>query len=73
VTSLVVFAHEAGATVVAEGIETAEEAALLASAGVLLGQGYHLGRPLAAALHEQRRPAPGRVPPVRREDDAVRA
>lgn len=37
-----------GFTVVAEGIETALEAAHLKSMGCALGQGYHLGRPVPA-------------------------
>jgi EAL domain-containing protein (putative c-di-GMP-specific phosphodiesterase class I) len=35
-----------GATVIAEGIETAAEAQALIGLGVRFGQGYHLGRPL---------------------------
>jgi EAL domain-containing protein (putative c-di-GMP-specific phosphodiesterase class I) len=45
VHSLVDFGHGSGATVVAEGIETAEDAAVLLGLGVDLGQGWHYGRP----------------------------
>jgi EAL domain-containing protein (putative c-di-GMP-specific phosphodiesterase class I) len=45
VRSLVDFGHGCGAEVVAEGIETAEDAAALASLGVDYGQGWHYGRP----------------------------
>jgi EAL domain-containing protein (putative c-di-GMP-specific phosphodiesterase class I) len=38
--------HELGATVVAEGIETAEQAALVADLGADLGQGWYFGRPV---------------------------
>lgn len=40
VRSLTEFGHEAGAVVVAEGIETAEDAAVLRDAGVDYGQGW---------------------------------
>jgi EAL domain-containing protein (putative c-di-GMP-specific phosphodiesterase class I)/CheY-like chemotaxis protein len=43
--ALVAFAGETGATIVAEGIETAEELATLRDLGVEFGQGYYLGRP----------------------------
>lgn len=43
--SLVTFADEIGAVVVAEGIETEAELATLRSLAVPWGQGYHLGRP----------------------------
>lgn len=45
VASLVEFGHGCGACVVAEGIETAPEAAALRELGVDLGQGWHFGRP----------------------------
>ncbi|SFT91733.1 EAL domain, c-di-GMP-specific phosphodiesterase class I (or its enzymatically inactive variant) [Geodermatophilus amargosae] len=45
VESLVVFGHGCGVTVVAEGIETADEAAHLRDLGVDLGQGWYFGRP----------------------------
>ncbi|MGY1672075.1 EAL domain-containing protein [Geodermatophilus sp. SYSU D00710] len=45
VASLVTFGHGCGVTVVAEGIETAEEADALRGLGVDLGQGWFFGRP----------------------------
>jgi diguanylate cyclase (GGDEF)-like protein len=47
VTALVAFAQQAGATVVAEGIETEAELQSLRGTGVRLGQGFHLGVPMA--------------------------
>jgi EAL domain-containing protein (putative c-di-GMP-specific phosphodiesterase class I)/DNA-binding response OmpR family regulator len=43
--SLVQFARETGATLIAEGIETEAELAALRDLGVTWGQGYHLSRP----------------------------
>jgi EAL domain-containing protein (putative c-di-GMP-specific phosphodiesterase class I) len=43
--SLVAFAGETGALIVAEGIETPAELDVLRAIGVRYGQGYHLGRP----------------------------
>lgn len=43
--ALVSFAADTAATLVAEGIETAEELRTLKELGVGWGQGYHLGRP----------------------------
>jgi EAL domain-containing protein (putative c-di-GMP-specific phosphodiesterase class I) len=48
--ALVGFAHEIGATIIAEGIETAAELTVLNALGIGLGQGYHLGRPAALAV-----------------------
>jgi EAL domain-containing protein (putative c-di-GMP-specific phosphodiesterase class I) len=45
VQSLVTFAHGCGVRVVAEGVETAAEAAALGALGVDHGQGWHFGRP----------------------------
>ncbi|MCZ2813064.1 EAL domain-containing protein [Modestobacter sp. VKM Ac-2979] len=45
VSSLVEFGHGCGASVVAEGVETAAEASALRGLGVDLGQGWHFGRP----------------------------
>ena len=44
-SSMVIFAGEVGAVVVAEGIETREELATVRAAGVSRGQGYGLARP----------------------------
>ena len=49
VVSMVSFATELGATLVAEGIETAAELATLQQLGVSHGQGFHLGRPAPLA------------------------
>jgi EAL domain-containing protein (putative c-di-GMP-specific phosphodiesterase class I) len=46
VTALVRFSTEVGATVLAEGIEVAEQIPALLDAGVTLGQGWHLGVPV---------------------------
>ena len=43
--SLVAFAREIGATIVAEGIETRGELETLRALGVTHGQGYYLARP----------------------------
>nr|WP_240942372.1 EAL domain-containing protein [Planosporangium thailandense] len=45
VRSMVEFAHGCQARVVAEGVETAEDAAALLALGVDCGQGWHFGRP----------------------------
>jgi EAL domain-containing protein (putative c-di-GMP-specific phosphodiesterase class I) len=45
VGSMVEFAHGCGAQIVAEGVETAAEAATLLALGVDIGQGWHFGRP----------------------------
>lgn len=45
VTALVSFAGAVGATIVAEGVERADEVTALRELGVHLAQGYHLGRP----------------------------
>jgi len=44
-TALISFATEIGATIVAEGIESADELHALRALGVTFGQGYHLARP----------------------------
>lgn len=46
--SVVELAHSMHATVVAEGIETHEQASLLRRMGCDVGQGFYLGRPMAA-------------------------
>ena len=43
--AVVAFAQSSGAGIIAEGIETARHAELMADMGVDLGQGWHLGRP----------------------------
>jgi EAL domain-containing protein (putative c-di-GMP-specific phosphodiesterase class I) len=71
VGSLVEFGHGVQATVVAEGVETAEDAAALRTLGVDFGQGWHHGRPgppelLAPVGHS---PAAARVPAQLRSPD----
>jgi len=44
-SALVAFAREMGTELIAEGVETAEEALALDGLGIGLMQGYHLGRP----------------------------
>ncbi len=46
VRAVTVLAHELGLTVTAEGVETAEQAAMLRALGVDRAQGYHFARPL---------------------------
>jgi EAL domain-containing protein (putative c-di-GMP-specific phosphodiesterase class I) len=43
--ALVAFGNEVGAEVIAEGIETAAELAVLIDLGIAYGQGFHLARP----------------------------
>jgi EAL domain-containing protein (putative c-di-GMP-specific phosphodiesterase class I) len=53
--SLISFAHEIDATLVAEGIETRAEMETLRALGVSYGQGYFLGRPAPATRNRPRR------------------
>ena len=46
--AIILMAHELGMQVVAEGVETAQQLALLTAAGCDFGQGYLFARPLAA-------------------------
>jgi EAL domain-containing protein (putative c-di-GMP-specific phosphodiesterase class I) len=65
VGSLVTFAHGSGARVVAEGVETADDAATLRALGVDHGQGWHFGRPgppEALAVPVPRTPADDAAP-----------
>jgi diguanylate cyclase (GGDEF)-like protein len=48
VAAVVTLAHNQGITVIAEGIETAEQAAKLRSLKCNLGQGYYFAKPLTA-------------------------
>ncbi|MFJ9784162.1 EAL domain-containing protein [Amycolatopsis sp. NPDC101161] len=49
VTSIIAMAHAVDLTVIAEGVESAEQLELLRTLGCDQAQGYHLGRPVAAA------------------------
>lgn len=64
-SALIHFSRETGALIVAEGIETEGELAMLKMLGVYGGQGYHLARPApreqALALVENLKPAQTRV------------
>jgi EAL domain-containing protein (putative c-di-GMP-specific phosphodiesterase class I) len=61
VGSLVDFGHGAGASVVAEGVETARDAIVLRDAGVDLGQGWYFGRPGPASALRAVYPVDGSV------------
>jgi diguanylate cyclase (GGDEF)-like protein/PAS domain S-box-containing protein len=52
VRSIVGLAHNLGLELIAEGIERADQAAMLTELGCEYGQGFHLGRPLAPAALE---------------------
>ncbi len=74
VSAIVVMCRELGATVVAEGIETAEELAAVQASGAKFGQGYFLARP-AFPLPEVNWPGaldPARAQTRRREKPAGR-
>jgi diguanylate cyclase (GGDEF)-like protein/PAS domain S-box-containing protein len=47
IAALVVYASRTRALLIAQGVETSEQARLLADRGIQLGQGYALGRPAA--------------------------
>jgi len=49
VAGLVFFAQRTGSELIAEGIETEEEASIVTSLGVRYGQGFLIGRPAPAA------------------------
>ena len=59
VGAIVALAKAHGKRLVAEGIETADDAALLAAMGCEYGQGYHFGRPVDGADVSRRDQAPG--------------
>jgi EAL domain-containing protein (putative c-di-GMP-specific phosphodiesterase class I) len=80
VAAVVMYALEAGAVLIAEGVETAAELAAIEDLGVDAAQGYHLGRPtvvhdawrqweqtsasLRGASDRGVRPAPGTTSPA---------
>jgi EAL domain-containing protein (putative c-di-GMP-specific phosphodiesterase class I) len=51
--SLVSFAQDTGAEVIAEGIETEDELDIVRQLGIPYGQGYFIGRPGPTALLRQ--------------------
>ncbi len=51
--AIVAMAHDLGMTVIAEGVETAEQCALLASVGCDHGQGYLFAKPMPADEFER--------------------
>ncbi len=61
IRSLVDFARGLGARVVAEGVETAEEAAVLRDLAVGYGQGWYFGRPAVPESVRAPEPEPARV------------
>jgi PAS domain S-box-containing protein len=61
VAGLVHFAASAGCQVIAEGIETDDELAMVTNLGVTLGQGYLLARPAAAETWTVAEPAKRRA------------
>lgn len=68
---MIELARTIGATVTAEGIETAEQLQILVSMGCVFGQGYHLGRPAPALEAWLTGPeARAHVPHPRRRADA---
>jgi EAL domain-containing protein (putative c-di-GMP-specific phosphodiesterase class I) len=58
---LISFAEKIGATIVAEGIETAGELSALAQLGVRYGQGFYLARPVPLAKLGSVRPKQTKV------------
>ncbi|MCU1502606.1 MAG: diguanylate cyclase/phosphodiesterase & domain with sensor(s) [Ilumatobacteraceae bacterium] len=69
VAGLVGFCARTGTRMIAEGIERAEEKAVLQQLGVLYGQGYLLGKPLPLADINALRPVPPPAAPVLRLAD----
>jgi EAL domain-containing protein (putative c-di-GMP-specific phosphodiesterase class I) len=73
VRSLVSFGHDCASQVVAEGVETEQDAAALRGLGVDFGQGWHFGRP--APAQDLIEPVPGypltAVAPARRGSPAA--
>lgn len=66
--AVVMFARDLGASVVAEGVETAGEFAMIAHLGIDAAQGYLIGRPSA----EQTAWFPHRLEPLARYTDRTR-
>jgi diguanylate cyclase len=73
ITAAVAMGHGLGLSVVAEGVETIEQAALLSSVGCDLLQGYLLGKPqqpdaLVPQFGQQLLPSPSALPQPRPAD-----
>ena len=51
--TIIAMGHTLGFTVIAEGVETAEQVAFLSAEGCDEGQGYHFSKPLPEAAFEQ--------------------
>lgn len=62
VRSMITLSHDLGDRVVAEGVETAAAATILAGMGCEEAQGYHFARPLEATAFQER-PAASRSSP----------
>jgi EAL domain-containing protein (putative c-di-GMP-specific phosphodiesterase class I) len=71
VRSLVAFGHECDCLVVAEGVETEQDAAALRNLGVDYGQGWLFGRPAPVADLVEPQPRPTAVAPARRGSPAA--
>jgi EAL domain-containing protein (putative c-di-GMP-specific phosphodiesterase class I) len=71
VRSLVGFGHDCASQVVAEGVETEQDAAALRGLGVDFGQGWHFGRPAPAQDLMEPQPGPIAVAPERRGSPAA--
>ncbi|HZG90490.1 MAG TPA: bifunctional diguanylate cyclase/phosphodiesterase [Pseudonocardia sp.] len=62
VQSVIELGHNLGLSIVAEGVEDERTLTALAALHCDIAQGYHLDRPMAAALLDAREPAPHGVP-----------
>ncbi|MBV9787489.1 MAG: EAL domain-containing protein, partial [Chloroflexi bacterium] len=76
VRAVITLAHTLGMSVIAEGIETFEQATQLRMLGCELGQGYYFARPLPAAevelvIDQDDQPAASTPYPIYREDPSA--
>jgi diguanylate cyclase (GGDEF)-like protein len=72
VCAIVQLAHNLGMSIVAEGIESGEQVAMLQSIDCEMGQGYYFSRPLTAPAFEAfRRSAAQGTPPDATDPDAI--